>query len=428
MQNNQTKIWNAWAFYDWANSVYSLVISSSIFPLYFGYLFTKEHPDLLFLGMKIKATALISFVTAFAFLTISVISPILSGVADYLGTKKRFMQFFCYLGCLSCIGMYFFTKENIYVGIASFYFGLVGFWGSLVYYNSYLVDIAPKEKHDSLSAKGFSFGYLGSVVLLLICLFIILSKNGEEALYAMRFSFILTGIWWFIFSQYTFYYLPFIPTKKSFNKKILKHGFQELRKVKIELFGNAKIKNYLTAFFVYSMAVQTVMLVATYYGEQEINWGKDADAKTKGLIVSILLIQLIAIFGAILTSKLSEKFGNYKILIIINIIWVFICIWAYFIKEPIEFYSIAGFVGLVMGGIQSLSRSTFSKLIPQTNDTTSYFSFYDVTEKIGIVIGMSIYASIDQITGSMRHAILFLVMFFIIGVIILWRGLKIKNL
>ena len=427
LEKGNNKVLNAWAFYDWANSVYSLVISSSIFPLYFGFFFTKENPNIELLGTSIKATSLVFFTTAFAFLTVAIVSPILSGIADYLGNKKRFMQFFCYLGAASCIGLYWFTKENILFGMCCFYFGLVGFWGSLVFYNSYLSDIAFTNQHDKLSAKGFSLGYIGSVILLVICLYLIIGRTDEEAIEAMKLSFVYTGIWWAIFSQYTFYYLP----KGNKNKhpitfSVVLNGYNELKKVQQLFFKDSKLKSFLFAFFVYSMAVQTVMLVATYFGEQEINWGT-ADEKRQGLIVSILMIQLVAVLGAILTSKLALKFGNIKTLIGINSVWIFICVGAFFVTKPIQFYIVAGIVGLVMGGIQSLSRSTFSKLMPETNDTTSFFSFYDVAEKIGIVIGMILYGSINQITGSMRNAVLFLVLFFVIGVILLFRTLKIKK-
>ncbi len=427
LEKGNNKVLNAWAFYDWANSVYSLVISSSIFPLYFGFLFTKENPNIEVFGTSIKATSLVFFTTAFAFLTVAVLSPILSGIADYLGNKKRFMQFFCYMGAASCIGLYWFTKENIVFGMCCFYFGLVGFWGSLVYYNSYLSDIAFTEQHDKLSAKGFSLGYIGSVILLVICLYLIIGRTDEEAIQNMKLSFVFTGIWWVAFSQYTFYYLP----KGNKNKhpltfSVVLNGYNELKKVQKLFFKDAILKRFLIAFFIYSMAVQTVMLVATYFGEQEINWG-NADEKRQGLIVSILMIQLVAVLGAIITSKLALKFGNIKTLMGINSVWIFICIGAFFVTKPIHFYLVAGIVGLVMGGIQSLSRSTFSKLMPETNDTTSFFSFYDVAEKIGIVIGMLLYGSINQITGSMRNAILFLVLFFVIGVILLFRTLKIQK-
>jgi UMF1 family MFS transporter len=427
LEKGNNKVMNAWAFYDWANSVYSLVISSSIFPLYFGFLFTKENPNIDVFGTSIKATSLVFFITAFAFLTVAIISPILSGIADYLGNKKRFMQFFCYLGAVSCIGLYWFTKENIIFGMCCFYFGLVGFWGSLVFYNSYLSDIAFTEQHDKLSAKGFSLGYVGSVILLVICLYLIIGRTDEEAIQAMKLSFVFTGIWWIAFSQYTFYYLPKgNKNKHSLTFSVVLNGYNELKKVQKLFFKDALLKRFLIAFFIYSMAVQTVMLVATYFGEQEIKWG-NADEKRQGLIVSILMIQLVAVLGAVLTSKLALKFGNIKTLIGINSVWIFICIGAFFVTKPIQFYLVAGIVGLVMGGIQSLSRSTFSKLMPETNDTTSFFSFYDVAEKIGIVIGMLLYGSINQITGSMRNAILFLVLFFIIGVILLYRTLKIQK-
>ena len=420
-EKGSKKLLNAWAFYDWANSVYPLVISSSIFPLYYGFLFPKENPNILFLGYEFKSTALISFVTAFAFLCVAFFSPILSGIADFAGNKKRFMQFFCYLGAFSCIGMYWFTADNIYFGILCFFFGLIGFWGSLVFYNSYLPDIAHKEQQDGLSAKGYSFGYVGSVILLLTCLYIVLGKEGQEAMDAMRLSFAMTGIWWILFAQYAFYFLPKGNKKTDkITKDVVLNGFRELKKVQKQLYHNLLLYRYLTAFFVYSMAVQTVMLVATYFGEQEINWASDSE-KTTGLIISILVIQLVAVAGATFTSMASKKFGNIPTLIVVNIIWAIICVFAYFVTEPIHFYVTAGFVGLVMGGIQALSRSTYSKFLPKTDDTSSYFSFYDVAEKVGIVIGMIIYGTIDQITGSMRNAILFLVVFFFIGIILLFR-------
>lgn len=421
LEKGSSKLLNAWAFYDWANSVYPLVISSSIFPLYYGFLFPKDNPNVLFMGYEFKSTALISFVTAFAFLCVAFISPILSGIADFAGNKKRFMQFFCYLGALSCIGMYWFTADNIYFGIVCFFFGLIGFWGSLVFYNSYLPDIAHKEQQDSLSAKGYSMGYIGSVILLALNLYIILGKEGQEALDAMRMAFAMTGIWWILFAQYAFWFLPKgNKNADKITKDVIFNGFKELKKVQSQLYHNLRLYRYLVAFFVYSMAVQTVMLVATYFGEQEINWSTDSE-KTTGLIISILVIQLVAVIGATLTSRASEMFGNIRTLIVINVIWAIICVFAYFVTEPIHFYVTAGFVGMVMGGIQALSRSTYSKFLPKTEDTASFFSFYDVAEKIGIVIGMAIYGTIDQITGSMRNAIVFLMVFFVAGLLLLLR-------
>ena len=420
------KLLRAWVSYDWANSVYFLVITSTIFPLYYGYI-CGDQTYLDVFGMQVKNTALISYVTALAFVVIALWSPILSGIADYMGNKKRFMQFYCYLGATACVGLYWFDIQNLYWGLLFYFLALIGAWSSLVFYNSYLPDIAYPEQQNRISARGFALGYIGSVLLLLVNLFMVLKpeafgiagEGGEASLKAMRYSFISVGVWWFLFSHIAFYHLPRGNKDKVYSKDIFFNGYRELKSVWKSLKKLNFLKRYLGAFFVFSMALQTVMLVAAYFGEQEISWS--AEEKTTGLIISILLIQIIAIFGALLSSKLANRWGNIKTLILLNAIWVSLCVSAYFIYEPIEFYIVAGFVGLCMGGIQSVARSTYSQLIPKTIDTTSYFSFYDVAEKVGIVIGMLMYATVDQITGSMRNAILFFVLFFLTGAVMLIR-------
>ncbi|MDH7446459.1 MFS transporter [Aquimarina sp. 2201CG14-23] len=420
------RLLNAWAFYDWANSVYSLTIVSAVFPIFYGSLFEKGETIEIF-GGAIRSTPLINYATAIGFIIVALVSPILSGIADYLGNKKTFMKFFNYLGALSCIGLYWFSVDQIYFSLLCYVLALVGFWGSIVFYNSYLPDIAFPEQHDSISAKGYSLGYIGSVILLLVNLGMVMTAPTDEArIDAMKYSFIMVGVWWILFSQFSYYYLPKGNTGHKLTSNVLFNGFRELMTVWKNMGDNIKLKRYLVAFFVYSMAVQTVMLVATYFGEQEINWGGDSE-KTMGLILSILIIQLVAVGGAFLTSMCSKKYGNVPTLIGINIIWVILCVYAFFVTEPIQFYGTAGFVGLVMGGIQALSRSTYSKFLPKTEDTTSYFSFYDVSEKVGIVIGMGIYATVDLITGSMRNAVLFLVVFFVLGIFLLFRVPKEQN-
>ncbi|MEL0644809.1 MFS transporter [Olleya sp. Ti.3.14] len=423
LKKGSKKLLNAWAFYDWANSVYTLTIASSIFPIFYSALFVSQvEKTVPAFGMVFKSTALITYVTAFTFLVVAFTSPILSGIADYVGNKKNFMKFFCYLGGLGCIGLYWFSLESIHISLLFYFMGLIGYWGSLVFYNSYLPDIAFPEQQDSISAKGFSLGYVGSVLLLLVNLAMVMTQEtGEAKLQMMRYSFVMVGVWWIGFSQYSFYILPKgVKTGEKVTRAIVLNGLKELKLVWIQLKQNLRLKRYLAAFFVFSMAVQTIMLVAVYFGEEEIAWGS-SDAKTQGLIVSILVIQLVAILGAFLTSKASEKFGNIKTLIIVNVIWMALCFYAYFMVTPFQFYIAAGCVGLVMGGVQSLARSTYSKFLPETEDTTSYFSFFDVAEKIGIVIGMVIFATIDQLTGSMRNAILFLFVFFLVGIFLLFR-------
>lgn len=432
LQKGSKKLLNAWAFYDWANSVYPLVVSSAVFPIFYGALTIVKDEEtgeiisdtVTFLGYDFNNDSLISYVTAISFLVVSFLSPILSGISDYVGNKEGFMKFFCYLGSLSCIGLYWFSLDNLLFGLTCYLLALVGFWGSLVFYNSYLPDIAYPEQQDKISAKGFSLGYVGSVILLIVNLIMILyydSFGFKSAGQPTRIAFIMVGLWWMLFAQYTFKYLPTSThTGHKVTKKVLMHGYNELMKIWKAIKVQIHLKRYLAAFFVYSMAVQTIMIAATYFAVEELDWrGQDS---TKGLIISILLIQLVAVLGANFTAKLSGKIGNIKTLIIIIAIWIVICAYAFFVVTPFQFYIAAACVGLVMGGIQSLSRSTYSKLIPEgSEDTASYFSFYDVSEKIGIVIGMFLYGYVAEITGSMRYSILFLITFFIIGVILLLR-------
>ncbi|MCK8520048.1 MFS transporter [Aquimarina sp. D1M17] len=424
------KLLNAWAFYDWANSVYNLTISSAIFPIFWGALtIVRDDQDNIisdtvqFMGIEFNNDSLISYVTALAFLVVSIISPLLSGIADYVGNKKNFLKFFCYLGALSCIGLYWFSLEQLWFGLLCYFLALIGFWASLVFYNSYLPDIAFPEQQDAISAKGYSLGYIGSVILLIINLVMIMKFEWfgfEGAGVPTRLSFVMVGVWWIVFSQYTYYYLPKGNKKEELTKSVLFNGFKELKMIWKALKNNLRLRRYLSAFFVYSMAVQTIMLIATYFGIEELDWGEQ-DATT-GLIISILLIQLVAVLGAYLTSKASSKFGNIKTLIVINFVWIALCIYAYTITTPVQFYVAAAIVGMVMGGIQALSRSTYSKFLPEDAvDTASYFSFYDVSEKIGIVIGMFSYGLIAQLTGSIRYSILFLILFFVVGLLLLFR-------
>ncbi len=424
------KLLNAWAFYDWANSVYNLTISSAVFPIFWGALTIVRNDQgeiiddtVRFLGIDFNNDSLISYVTAIAFLVVSFISPLLSGIADYVGNKKNFLKFFCYLGAISCIGLYWFSLDFLWFGLLCYFFALIGFWASLVFYNSYLPDIAFPEQQDAISAKGYSLGYIGSVILLIINLVMIMKFEWfgfESEGVPTRLSFVMVGVWWIGFSQYTYYYLPKGNKKDTFSKAIVFNGFKELNMIWNAMRNDIRLRRYLGAFFVYSMAVQTIMLIATYFGIEELDWGEQ-DATT-GLIISILLIQLVAVLGAFLTSRASAKYGNINTLIVINIIWIGICIYAYTITTPNQFYVAAAIVGLVMGGIQSLSRSTYSKFLPKDAvDTTSYFSFYDVSEKIGIVIGMFSYGIIAQLTGSVRYSILFLILFFVVGLILLFR-------
>lgn len=421
LQKGNKKTINAWAFYDWANSVYPLVITTAIFPMFYEAVTTdpakpKATADLVeFFGMTFRNTEIYSYVISVSFIIVSIISPILSGVADYSDNKKSFLKFFCYLGAASCASLFFFDENHLEISMIPVLLASVGFWGSIVFYNAYLPEIAEVKDHDKISAKGYALGYIGSSILLILNLVAIMVFDMPA-----KYSFLTVALWWVGFSQYTYARLPnssFLTRPKSDGNKFTK-GLLELQKVWLQLKEMKVIKRYLSSFFVYSMGVQTVMIMATLFAAKEIEWGEDG-AKT-GLIVSVLIIQFIAIGGAYLFSWISSKIGNIKALAITLFIWIGVCIIAYYIHKPIEFYGVAAIVGLVMGGVQSLSRSTFSKLLPETKDHASFFSFYDVLEKLGIVIGTFSYGVIEGITGSMRNSIFALGAFFVIGIILLF--------
>lgn len=424
MKTAPEKVITGWAMYDWANSVYNLVITSTIFPAYYeavtgdGNDATSNDMVHLF-GRAFVNTSLYNYALGIAFLIVAIISPLLSSIADYKGNKKSFLFFFCTMGSIACSALYFFDKNNLVYGLLCLIIACVGFWSSLVFYNSYLPEIAAPEDQDRVSAKGFAMGYIGSVILQIICFVFVLKPDlfGITVGKASQISFLLVGIWWWGFGQFSLARLPKgTPIEQSGDRgNILTHGYKELNKVWKQLTHLPVLKRYLAAFFFYNMGVQTVMLAATLYGKSELN------IPTTNLIIAILIIQLVAIPGAYLIAKLSDRIGNFRALMITVSIWIVLCVIGYLLPRNgiNEFYGLAVLVGFVMGGIQSLSRSTYAKLMPETRDTTSFFSFYDVTEKIAIVIGMFSFGIINEYTGSQRNSVLALVVFFVIGLILL---------
>lgn len=401
--------------YDWANSVYSLVITSSIFPIFYENITPSE---ISIFGTKFLNTALYSYTLSLAFLMVAIITPLLSGIADYAGKKKSFMKFFCYLGGISCIGLYFFSADFLAIGLIMVALASVGYSGSQVFYNAYLPEIASKDNQDRISARGYAMGYIGSVILLVINLAMIMSPDSfglQDDGTPARLSFVMVGIWWMGFAQITFNRLPENVHGKNPKGEYLYKGYRELKKVWLEMKKTTRLKRYLLAFFVFNMGVQTVMYMAVSFAKNEIEGMPDS-----GLIVSILIIQIIAVLGAYLFSFLSNKYSNIRALIVSVLIWILVCYIAYSIHTPFEFYGLAALVGLVMGGIQSLSRSTYSKFLPDTTvDHASYFSFYDVSDKVGIVVGTFAFGFVYQMTNDLRNSALALGSFFVIGFFLL---------
>ena len=424
MQTASKKVVNGWAMYDWANSVYNLVITSTIFPAYYESI-TGDGNDatmgdkVTFLGREFVNISLYNYALAIAFLVVAIMSPLLSSIADYKGNKKSFLRFFMTIGSISCSLLFFYGESNLWFGLLCTIIACVGYWSSIVFYNSFLPEIAAPEDRDRISAKGFSYGYTGSVILQVICFVFVLmnDKFGITQGFASQLSFLLVGVWWFSFATFSLSRLPRSEPAGSGNgKNIFSSGYKELGKVWNQLTHLPVLRSYLISFFFFNMGVQTVMLSATLYGKGELG------IPTQNLIISILIVQLIAIPGAYVISKLSSIIGNLRALIACVFLWIGICYYAYTIPsgDVMQFYIIASIIGFVMGGIQSLSRSTYAKLMPVTKDTASFFSFYDVSEKIGIVAGLFLFGFLAEKTGSQRTSVLMLMVFFIIGLILLW--------
>jgi UMF1 family MFS transporter len=417
---NNKKTVMAWCMYDWANSVYSLVITSTIFPVYYNSIAVQDSGSEMvnFLGYQVHNSVLYSYSLSLSFLVVAIILPILAGIADYSGKKKKFMKAFVLLGSFSCIGLFLFDDiSRLEWGIACSIFASIGYSGSLVFYDAFLPEIVTTDKYDETSARGYSMGYYGSVILLVACMAMInyassfgFSSEGE----AVRFTFLLVGLWWIGFSQITFQRIPDNPFNRKPVGNVWTNGYSELAKVWRSLKGDADLRKYLTAFFFFNMGVQTVMYLAALFGANELK------LESSKLILSILIIQIVAAFGARFFAGVSARYGNKRALLVMITVWIGVCVGAYFVYTEYEFYALAFVVGLIMGGIQALSRATYTKLIPQqTIDHASYFSFYDVTYYLSVVVGTFSYGLIRQMTGSMRNSALALGVYFIIGMVIL---------
>ena len=407
----------AWTMYDWANSVYSLVITTAIFPIFFNALTSERNEageiindTVIFWGRELINTQLYSYVLGASFLFVIIASPLLSGMADVTGRKLQMMKIFCYSGALGCISLYFFNPEHLEWSMAALFLANIGFWGSLGFYNAFLPEIAPREEHDKLSAKGFAMGYVGSVLLLLVCLALIMGVGS----FMTPWAFVLVAVWWITWSQTTFRTLPSNHLNHKITRDLFGRGFRELRQVARDMAGRKDMIRFLWAFFILSMALQTIMLMASSFGIKEVN------LKDNELIVAIIAVQLLSIPGAFFVSWVSSKIGNIKTLMGCVVIWAGVCVYTYGLVNDVNgFYVAAGIIGFMMGGTQSLNRSSYSKMLPEAKDHASYFSFYEVLEKGGLIIGMFSWGYIEGFTGSMRSSVLALIVFFAISLIFL---------
>ena len=420
----------SWAFYDWANSVYPLVISTAVFPIYYSSMansFANNDGDISFLGMLWNPTTLYDYTLSISFLIVAFCSPILSAIADYTGNKLKFLKVFCLLGALSVMALFFFKGEStLWVALTFTILASIGFWGSLVFYNAYLPEVAYPEQQDAVSAKGFIYGYAGSVLLLLFSLILVQKPDWfgiTDPTFAPRITFVLVGVWWLVFAQFTYRHLPNNIYNHNPDKDYIWKGFLELRLVLKSLKQYSQLKFFLLSFFFMSVGVQTIVLMAGIFGSEELG------LPTLNLIFTILIVQIIAIIGAYLFSKLSSKIGNLATLKITLGIWATVCFIAFALDKSLPnvenyFYAMGIVLGFVLGATQSLTRSTFSKLLPETHDHATYFSFYNVTEQIAVVLGMFIFGLLVALTGSMQYSVLALAVFFLVAFIILYKVKK----
>jgi len=419
IEKGDPKVVRAWVMYDWSNSVYQLTIASAIFPIYYNTV-TRHGTDFMvsFFGYKVVNTALYSWAIAVAYLLVAIGSPLFSSMADYTGRRKGFMRAFTIIGATGCGMLFFFDANHIELGVIFFALGTLGYGGSIVFYNSFLPVIAEPEDQDRISARGYSMGYLGGVILLLFNLLMIMKPElfgfDKQSDMPARISFITVFVWWLGFSTITFRYLPkYVFCKRTPEGRILTSGYRELRLVFNEVRKSYQIRNYLAGFFFLMMGMLTTMFMAATYGEKELGLNE------RVLIPTILMIQLVGMFGAWFFARLSGKIGNLKALIVSVIVWIVICVYAFTIKGAMGFIIAAVFIGIVMGGSQSLARSTYSKMLPETTDHTSFFSFYDVMEKLATVAGTFSFGIIEVLTGSMRFSVLAIAVFFVIGLLFL---------
>jgi len=424
IEKGDPKVVRAWVMYDWSNSVYQLTIASAIFPIYYNTV-TRHGTDFMvsFFGYKVVNTALYSWAIAAAYLLVAIGSPLFSSMADYTGRRKGFMRAFTIIGAVGCGMLFFFDANHIELGVISFALGTLGYGGSIVFYNSFLPVIAKPEDQDRISARGYSMGYLGGVILLLFNLLMIMKPElfgfDKQSDMPARISFLTVFVWWIGFSTITFKYLPkYVFRKRTGRGRILTNGYRELRVVFNEIRKSYRLSVFLSAFFFLMMGMLTTMFMAATYGEKELGLNESV------LIPTILMIQLVGMFGAWFFARLSGKIGNLKALIISVIVWIVICVYAFTIKGTAGFIIAAVFIGIVMGGSQSLARSTYSKMLPETTDHTSFFSFYDVMEKLATVAGTFSFGIIEVMTGSMRFSVLAIAVFFMIGLFFLLMLLK----
>ncbi|MEN4011840.1 MAG: MFS transporter [Chloroflexota bacterium] len=413
---------NAWVMYDWANSAFVTTIMAAVLPVYYTSVAAANLPANI-------ATAYWGFTTSLSALIAAVISPVLGAMADFRGSKKRFLTIFMLLGVTGTALLYIVRTGDWLLGSLFFLIGNIGFAGSLVYYDALLPHVARPEELDQVSSRGYAMGYIGGGVLLAINLAMILLVPGffpEEQQGAItelmtRFSFLTVAVWWFVFtlpllrrvSEPTRRLLPgeenFNPLQASLNR--LSKTFKEIRNYR-------DLSLFLLAFWVYANGIGTIITMATAYGN-EIGIGQNT------LIGTLLMVQFLAAPFAILFGRLAKKVGAKKALYLSLSVYTLIAIAGYFLRVEWQFWALGAAVATVQGGSQALSRSVMGRMIPKSK-SAEFFSFFSVFEKFSSIAGPLLFGVVSTVMGESRLSIVSLVIFFAAGMLLL-RSVNIER-
>ncbi|TYS18139.1 MFS transporter [Rossellomorea vietnamensis] len=410
MMKSFSKEENSWMFYDWANSAYSIIISTAVFPLFYKAAATNA-------GVSASdSTAYLGYTIAIATFILAMLGPILGTIADYKGFKKKFFTFFFGLGITATAVLAFIPSDQWLILLICYTFAAVGSAGANVFYDAFLTDVTSDERMNRVSARGFGLGYIGSTIPFLISIaIIVLSQSGTIPLsttIASKTAFLITALWWGLFAIPMFknvhqrYYIEPEPKPVVNSFKRLAKTFKEIKKYRALFL-------FLLAYFFYIDGVGTIITMSTAYGS-------DLGISSTSLLIILFVTQVVAAPFAILYGRLSEKFTGKKMLYVGIIIYIFVCIYAYFLETTLDFWILAMLVATSQGGIQALSRSYFAKLVPKQN-SNEFFGFYNIFGKFASIMGPLLVAVTAQVTGDSSTGVFSLVILFIIGIIILSR-------
>lgn len=399
-----------WVFYDWANSAYSIVIVTAIFPLYFKAAATEA-------GIAAStSTAYWGYANSIATLLVSILAPILGTIADFKGFKKRFFIFFSGLGIIFTFILALIPHDQWLILLGIFILTSVGFAGANIFYDAFLVDVTNEDRMNRISANGFALGYIGSTIPFVLCIALILMAQQDiiplSVPVASQLAFAITALWWGLFT---------IPMLKNVEQKYyiervanpVRMSFKRLYETLKNIKAYRALFLFLLAYFFYIDGVHTIFTMATAFGS-------DMGIDSTTLLLVLFMTQVVAAPFAVLFGKLGEKFTAKKMILVGIIIYIIICIYAYFMKTSLDFWIIAMLVGTVQGGVQALSRSYFAKLVPKES-SNEFFGFYNIFGKFAAIAGPVLVGATAQITGNTSSGVFSLIILFVIGGIILLR-------